>query len=264
MHEILRHLPEGARVLDLGSRGGSFDASAYPVRSFRVDLEIPGAGSPSDFVQADASSLPFPDASFDAVISNHSLEHFERLQPALRELGRVLRGDGSIFIAVPDASTFADRLYRWLARGGGHVNAFRSRDELIALVEGYTGLRFAGGRTLMTSLSVLNRKNRNGRAPRKLTLLGGGRESHLILWSVISRLSDRWFKTRFSVYGWALYFGALHEALDTSTWWNVCVRCGSGCAAGTLERLGAVKGRLIRRYACPTCGAPNIFTRDWR
>jgi len=264
MHEILRHLPQDARVLDLGSRGGSFDASVYPIRAVRVDLEIPGAGSPSDFVQADASSLPFQDASFDAVISNHSLEHFEQLQPALQELGRVLRPNGSIFIAVPDASTFADWLYRWLARGGGHVNAFRSRAELIALVEGYTGLRFAGGRTLMTSLSVLNIKNRTGRAPRKLLLLGGGRESHLILWSVITRLSDLWFKTRLSVYGWALYFGTLHEVLDTSTWWNVCVRCGSGCAAGTLERLGAVNGRLIRRYACPTCGAPNIFTRDWR
>ena len=67
------------------------------------------------------ASLPFQDASFDAVISNHSLEHFEQLQPALQELGRVLRPNGSIFIAVPDASTFADRLYRWLARGGGHV-----------------------------------------------------------------------------------------------------------------------------------------------
>ena len=264
MHEILRHLPDGARVLDLGSRAGSFDASRYPVRAVRLDLEIPTGTTRDDFVQADASSLPFPDATFDAIISNHSLEHFERLEPALQELGRVVRPSGSIFVAVPDASTFSDKLYRWLGRGGGHVNAFRSRTELIALVERHTTLRFAAGRILISSLSILNRNNLAGRAPRKLLLLGGGREGLLILWSLISRLSDRWLHTRLSLYGWALYFGALHETLDTSTWWNVCVRCGSGGSSAWLEQLGIVKRNrwLLRAYACPSCGAPNIFTRD--
>jgi len=37
------------------------------------------------------------------------------------------------------------------------------------------------------------------------------------------------------------YFGALHEELDTTTWWNVCVRCGSGCSSAWLEQLGIVK-----------------------
>lgn len=264
MHEILRHLPENARVLDLGSRSGSFDASIYPVRAVRVDLEIPSGSACVGFVRADASSLPFSAASFDAVIANHSLEHFERLVPALQELNRVLQPHGSIFVAVPDASTFADRLYRWLARGGGHVNAFRSRIELVALLERYTGFPFVGGRLLTASLSVLNPKNRTGRAPRKLILLGGGREGLLVLWSLISRLSDRWLGTRLSLYGWALYFGDLHEEVDTNRWWNVCVRCGSGSASEWLESLGVVKrnGWLIRGYACRACGAWNIFTRD--
>ncbi|MGD0297223.1 MAG: class I SAM-dependent methyltransferase [Bryobacteraceae bacterium] len=264
MHEILRHLPEGARVLDLGSRAGSFDASLYPVRAVRLDLEIPSRGARCDFVQADAASLPFPDATFDAVISNHSLEHFERLEMALQELGRVVRPSGSIFIAVPDASTFSDKLYRWLGRGGGHVNAFRSRTELIALVERHTGLHFAGGRLLISSLSILNHNNLAGRAPRKMLLLGGGREGLLGLWSLISRLSDRWLHMRLSLYGWALYFGTLDETLDTSTWSNVCVRCGSGASSAWLEQLGIVKRNrwMLRSYACPSCGAPNIFTRD--
>src|ERR1700694_1194056 len=112
MHEILRHLPEGAVVLDVGSRGGSFDASMYPVNTIRLDLEMPDQGARADFIQADASSLPFPSGSFDAIISNHSLEHFEHLTAAMEELGRVVTSDGSIFIAVPDASTLCDRLYR--------------------------------------------------------------------------------------------------------------------------------------------------------
>jgi SAM-dependent methyltransferase len=264
MHEILRHLPEGARVLDVGSRGGSFDASMYPVRTVRLDLEVPDRGRSGDFVQADAASLPFPDASFDAIISNHSLEHFERVAVALEELGRVVKADGSIFIAVPDANTLCDRLYRWMARGGGHVNAFRSPTEVAELVERHTGLRFAAGRSLMTSLSVFNRKNLTGPRPRKMVVLGGGREGLLLWWSVASRLSDRWFRTRLSLYGWAVYFGTLHEEVDGQPWSNVCVRCGSGSAAGWLEALGLVKRNRwwIRGYVCPQCGAWNVFTRD--
>jgi SAM-dependent methyltransferase len=77
-------------------------------------------------VQGDALHLPFPDSTFTAVISNHSLEHFDHLEGALHEIGRVVRPQGALFVSVPDASTFCDRLYRWLAKGSGHVNAFTS------------------------------------------------------------------------------------------------------------------------------------------
>ena len=265
MHEILRHLPEGARVLDLGSRSGSFDASLYPLQTIRLDLEVPQGKARAGFVQADAAALPFANASFDAIISNHSLEHFERLTPALEEMGRVLKPRGAIFIAVPDASTLADRLYRWMGRGGGHVNAFRSRGDLIALVAKHTGMPFAGGRLLLTSLSILNRKNQGERLQRKLILLGGGSELLLVLWSALSRYADRCFGTRLSLYGWALYFGNLDEQPDRETWSNVCVRCGSGHSSVWLESMGKVHRALwlARGYTCPACGAWNIFTRDW-
>ena len=122
MHEILARVPPDGYVLDLGSREGSFDRAAYPFRTVRVDLDH---ASGSD-VQADAAHLPFPSHCFDAVVSNHSLEHFADLDRALSEIGRVLARPGALFIAVPDASTFTDRLYRWLAKGGGHLNAFTS------------------------------------------------------------------------------------------------------------------------------------------
>src|SRR5260370_22669361 len=105
MHEILRHLPESARVLDIGSRNGSFDAALYPVRTIRVDLDVPVGTVTTDFVQADAAGLPFATASFDAIVANHSLEDFERLDHSLRELGRLVKPDCSIYIAVPHSST---------------------------------------------------------------------------------------------------------------------------------------------------------------
>lgn len=264
MHEILRHLPEGARVLDLGSRNGSFDASLYPVRTVRLDLEIPLQPAAVDVVQADASALPFADKSFYGIIANHSLEHFEKLEPALEEMGRVIKPCGAIFVAVPDAATLEDRLYRWLVRGGGHVNAFRSREELVALLECHTHLRFAGGRLLMTSFAFLNRRNWPGPLRKKLLVLGAGSEGVLRLWSAVSRWLDRWFHIRLTFYGWALYFGNLQAEVEPGPWSNVCVRCGSGASSAWLESCGRVHRNpwLIRGYACPGCGAWNIFTLD--
>jgi len=210
--------------------------------------------------------LPFPSHAFDAVIANHSLEHFNRLDDAFRELGRVVKPEGSLYIGVPDASTFADRLYRlyrWPASGGGHVNAFRSQEDLITQTEQYTGQRFRAGRVLKTALAMLNRRNRAAPAPRKLALLGGGRESVLRLWSIISRLADRWLGTRLSVYGWALYFGTLTEEVARLPWSNVCVRCGSGCSSNWLLSSDQVRRKwLLKSYTCQGCGAWNFFTRD--
>jgi SAM-dependent methyltransferase len=263
MHEILRHLPEGARVLDVGSRNGSFNAAQYPLRTVPLDLDALHQTAAGDFVQADAARLPFPSHVFAAVIANHSLEHFDRLDDAFKELGRVVKPEGSLYIAVPDASTFADRLYRWLASGGGHVNAFRSQEDLIAQTELYTGLQFRAGRVLITSLAMLNRRNRTARAPRKMAFLGGGREGVLRLWSISSRLADRWLHTRLSVYGWALYFGTLTEEIDRRPWSNVCVRCGVGCSSDWLQSSNQVRHRwLLKSYTCPECGARNFFTRD--
>jgi SAM-dependent methyltransferase len=263
MHEILRTLSPGAVVLDLGCGGGSFESGEIPLTVVRIDLERPSP-APRDFVQANAAQLPFADSQFAAVISNHSLEHFDDLQGALAEIGRILKPEGALYVAVPDSSTFQDRLYRSLASGGGHVNPFSSSKELAAVIERATGLKHVATRTLCTSLSYLNRKNRRTRAPRRLLLLGGGTEASLFLFSGAARLLDRWFGTRASVYGWALYFGKVESPIELDTWTNVCLRCGSGFPSQWLLRdRQLVKRRfLVPTFRCPQCSALNIFTHD--
>lgn len=61
MNEISARLPVGALVLDLGCCTGSFPESATA-----------------------AARLPFGDGCFQAVVSNHSLEHFADLGGAGR------------------------------------------------------------------------------------------------------------------------------------------------------------------------------------
>ncbi len=268
MHEILANLGPGQRVLDIGSGAGSFPSSIGSFIAIRADLDHPSTpdhpSSPTqNFVQADAARLPFADRAFDAVISNHSLEHFHDLAGSLAEIGRVLKPTGALYIAVPDASTLCDRLYRWLARGGGHVNPFTSAPELAATIERITHLPHVQVRTLCTSLSYLNRRNRLVSGPRRLLLLGNGSEISLHLFTYFSRLSDRLFGTRLGVYGWALYFGSFPVAIEADVWTNVCIRCGSGAQSEWLRQMQVVRRRFfLPVYRCPSCGTTNLFFED--
>lgn len=254
MNELLEALPPGALVLDLGCAGGSFRVDSGAVTVVRVDLE-PARNPEPNFAQADAARLPFRDRCFDLIVSNHSLEHFEDLEAALREIGRISKPGAALYVSVPDASTFTDRLYRWLARGGGHVNAFSSSAELASKIQAVTGLKHIATRTLCSSLSFLNRRNAPKPRPKRLLLLGDGTEASLHLISYFSRLSDRLLGTRLSVYGWALYFGNITAPIDLRPWGNVCVRCGSGHPP---ERLRD-RHWLVPVYSCPDCGARNYF-----
>src|SRR4051812_48314919 len=165
MHEILDGLSHSAFVLDLGCARGSFDASstrATVVRLDRVVGSVPG----EHIVQGDAERLPFAAETMAAIIANHSLEHFDDLQVCLREIGRVIRRDGALFVSVPDASTLTDKLYRWLAGGGGHVNPFIAPEQVIRMIEAETGLPHVATRVLCSSFSFLNRRNSPRPRPR--------------------------------------------------------------------------------------------------
>jgi hypothetical protein len=200
------------------------------------------------------------------VICNNSLEHFEQLDTSIREIVRVLRTDGYLYVAVPDSSTFTDRLYRWLARGGGHVNPFPDVATVPAMIASAGAPKLAGTRVLCTSLAFLNPRNRTTRAPRKMILVANGNEGFLRYLTLFLRHLDRIFRTRTCLYGWAYYFGDVPD-LDLTVSTNVCVKCGSASPSWWLDHIRRVsRGRILARYLCPACETPNFFTedRDWQ
>jgi SAM-dependent methyltransferase len=225
----------------------------------RLDRDAPLQRA-AGFVQADASSLPFADDAFQAVIANHSLEHFDRLDDVLREIGRVVRRDGALFVAVPDASTLTDKIYRWVGRGGGHVNPFTDAADLAQRIERATGLPHVATQPLWSSLSFLNRRRAPRPLPKRLWLLGGGYEWTLFAYVWLSRRIDRWFGTRLGHYGWAFTFGRAAAPRDPAGWPNVCIRCGSGSAAGELGPRLLIPG--LYTWRCPHCGARNPYCRE--
>mgnify|MGYP000027919098 CR=1 FL=1 len=253
MREILSGLAPEAWVLDLGSSTGSFPDSLTAARVLRLDRDrIRGLG-----VQADAARLPFGDAVFDVVVANHSFEHFLEISMVLQEMGRVVKPAGAIFASVPDALTLTDRLYRWLAKGGGHVNAFTEPLELAGMIVEATGKPLSGMKVLHSSMAFLNRKNADW--TRRCVLIGGGHEWTLQAGTYLFRWMDLVFGTRLSVYGWAYYFGTDAE-LDLVVASNVCVRCGSGHIADWLVACSLVHRWLIwNYYRCPCCGTANLF-----
>ncbi len=232
--------------------------TATQAKVVRFDLDF-GLGPCS--VQGDAQLLPFRDFSFDGIIANHSLEHIVGMKPCLRELRRVLKNDGRLYVAVPDASTLSDRLYRWLAHGGGHVNAIVDSHRFAEVLEAETGLRVAAVRLLHTSFAFAN-VNGPVKWSRRIWLIGGGQEWILRTASYWARRCDAWLGTRWSVYGWAFYLGEM-PFIDEVPATNVCVRCGAAHVSEWLKAIGTVKlGWFWRSYNCPECQTENAFTDD--
>jgi ubiquinone/menaquinone biosynthesis C-methylase UbiE len=83
-----------------------------------------------EFVQAPAEALPFPDSSFDTVVSTLTLCTVRRQDAALREIARVLRPNAT-FLFAEHVRADDPRLARWQDRlegvwtvvaGGCHPN----------------------------------------------------------------------------------------------------------------------------------------------
>jgi ubiquinone/menaquinone biosynthesis C-methylase UbiE len=84
-----------SRLLDqLGHRVVGVDRSPSLLRA------AVGASPRAWFVRADAAALPFRDSSVSLVVSCMSLHDIDDFDAAVREIGRVLREDGWLCVAV--------------------------------------------------------------------------------------------------------------------------------------------------------------------
>jgi len=278
VNEILARLGPEARVLDLGCGHGSFSYENYSARVVGMDQYIADADAfrrrmatgRIHYLLGNGEQIPLESGSLDLVVCNHIFEHVYEPQKVAAEISRVLKPTGFLFATIPDGYSFSDGLYRWWAKGGGHVQryAFRSFQQT---VESGTDLQLLHAHRLFSSFLYLNPAPAAWQhLPRRARLLRlfseGGRRKVLNTLNLATRLIDAGFGTRSSLYGWAWYF-AKPEAhlpeLNREEFVNVCAKCGCGHSAGWLEhiqRIGSAYG--LRAYLCD-CGYPNIFYGDW-
>lgn len=91
--ELARRAP-GLRVTGLDIDRAMIDrATANAER-----LPAPYAASHPEFVVGDVTALPFPDGSFDAVVTTFSMHHWADAESGLREVRRVLRPGGRAIV----------------------------------------------------------------------------------------------------------------------------------------------------------------------
>jgi len=89
---LIRELGEGANILDLGSGGRSWGST---VIGMDVD-RFPHVG-----VVGDGHRLPLADGVLDGVVCTGVLEHVSDAEAVTREIWRVLRAGGMVYVAVP-------------------------------------------------------------------------------------------------------------------------------------------------------------------
>jgi SAM-dependent methyltransferase len=107
----IAHLSKDAVILNLGSGSAIIRENVI-----NVDIEP----HPGVKVVADAVNLPFGDNYADAVIAESLLEHVLDPQKVIREIFRVVKPGGMIYISAPFIIAFhssPNDYYRWTAPG---------------------------------------------------------------------------------------------------------------------------------------------------
>lgn len=108
----------GDRVLDYGCGDVPY-RSFFPDNCEFVAADLPGNPRASLELNAD-SSVPEPDASFDAVLSTQVLEHVEDPGLYLSECHRVLRPGGQLMLSTHGVFVYhpdPDDYWRWTSAG---------------------------------------------------------------------------------------------------------------------------------------------------
>ena len=124
-------LPPGARVLDVGTGPGRIPrmlAATHPDWQIdAVDLEPrmiefarrQDSGGTVTFTVGDGADLPYPDATFDLIVSSMSQHHWSDVPGVLSDLHRVLKPGGRLWIY--DARWSLRRAQREAGRTFKHV-----------------------------------------------------------------------------------------------------------------------------------------------
>lgn len=141
---VLSHtLPVRGAVLEIGTGKGRFmvalapfvetmttvDISAQEQRFARLHARRAGVEPKIHFVVQDAACLPWPNRSFDAVVTMNAMHHMPHFLDVLEEMKRVAKPDGKLVLA--DLSSHGFDIMAQFHQGEGrvherHIHDFRA------------------------------------------------------------------------------------------------------------------------------------------
>ncbi len=127
---------KGGRILDIGCGPGLFLDEAK-----RQGWEVQGADLSKwgqdyakskfliDVFQGFLTEAGFADRSFDVIVMNDVIEHLEDPKAVLKEIRRILKNDGIIYVSTPDIKSVLSRLLRakWWGINKYHLYYFSKK-----------------------------------------------------------------------------------------------------------------------------------------
>jgi SAM-dependent methyltransferase len=252
LREVIAALPAGARVLDAGCGPGSWP---YALRDdldiTGFDIKFPPGPPPTSarvrVFRGDLARLPLRSDLFDLTVCHYVLEHVTELQACCDELARVTRPGGTLYLSVPRAAAFDDRLYRFagyfakyaLGKLGKRIE-HQQRFDFHTLIDLFyrRGMRLTATARVPAGFSWMN-------DPRTKPLQSAFTDTlaalHRALGWDLAR--DANFVVTFEKVGEVGFRRVTH----------VCRECGEH-AVVTADGDGS-------RWTCPYCGKPNPFGR---
>jgi len=182
----------GGFVRELARAGAHVTGCDFSFSALQVaDRKLYEAGGRKSarVVQGDAQSLPFADASFDVVVSCETIEHLPDVHSAVREMYRVTRAGGKLFLTTPNYANFMGLydLYARLRHPGRKDDQPFDRRQWFPQIRGY--IRSAGWAILITDGTVHQFPFVPGRNPLRWEAL----ESNRALRKLLSPLALHYF-----------------------------------------------------------------------
>ncbi len=193
IHRFKKH----GKILDIGCGPGFFldEAKRQGWEAQGVDLSGWAKNYAKENFNIEVFRGPlaeavFPDRSFDVIVMNDVIEHLEDPKSALKEIRRVLKNDGVLYISTPDIDSFLSRLLRakWWGINKYHLFYF-SRKTLEEMFRdtGFKSLRYSSyprifslnywakrlrayPRFISAPLELLSRIGNLGESPLKIVL----------------------------------------------------------------------------------------------
>ncbi len=111
------------KILDIACGSGKFiEVASEFIESYGIDISEVAIGiakkriPKANFRVGESENLPYDDNFFDFITCFGSLEHFIDMDKALREMKRVIKPDGKLFISVPNLFSFYSVMNVWLKK----------------------------------------------------------------------------------------------------------------------------------------------------
>ena len=110
-------LATGKKVLDIACGEGYGSNLLVPYASSVTGVDIDEktisyaqqkySSTNLKFIKASVLNLPFPDKSFDVIISFETIEHISEHEEMIAEISRVLKQDGMLIISTPNKKVYS-------------------------------------------------------------------------------------------------------------------------------------------------------------